>query len=172
MFQIWKYSSMLSWKLVEFNQAVFGSPGYSNQNFWILCIILPSHRFILNCQVRKTDEGFCCSFNTVKIFLFHLSHFLYKVSWKKELFSWILSKLRRPPPLPNLDNLYHFFWTPMFQKLGRGLPLPIPIPKLTQYTVCEKWTKNLGSPPPPHLDKIQKNSYFFFRETFPYIWSW
>ena len=31
-----------------------------------------------------------------------------------------------------------------------------------QLTVCEKWTKNLGRALPPHLDKIQKNSYFFF----------
>ena len=50
----------------------------------------------------------------------------------------------------------------MPKKLGRGLPPLIPTPKLTQFTVCEKWIKNLGLPAPPHLDKIQKNSYFFF----------
>ena len=37
---------------------------------------------------------------------------------------------------------------------------------LDQKCTYEKWTKNLGRAPPPHLDKIQKNSYFF-RETFP-----
>ena len=69
-----------------------------------------------------------------------------------------------PPPPPNLDNLYHFFWTPMCQKNLGGSPPPQIDPI---YTVCEKWTKHLGRAlPPPHLDKIQKKSSFF-RETFP-----
>ena len=71
-----------------------------------------------------------------------------------------------PPPSPNLDNLYHFFLTPMCQ-IWQGSPPPHPqIDPI--YTVCEKWTKNLGRAlsPPPHFDKIQKNSYPF-RETVP-----
>ena len=39
-------------------------------------------------------------------------------------------------------------------------------PFIDQKCTSEKVTKNLGMPPPPHLDKIQKNSNFF-RETFP-----
>ena len=72
-----------------------------------------------------------------------------------------------PPPPPNLDNLYHFFNANVPKSLGKGLPL-LPYPQIDPiYTVCEKWTKNLGRAlPPPQLDKIQKNSYFF-RETFP-----
>ena len=47
----------------------------------------------------------------------------------------------------------------MYKKFGQP-------PFIDQKCTCEKWTKNLGRPPPPHLDKIQKNSYFF-REAFP-----
>ena len=47
------------------------------------------------------------------------------------------------------------------KKIGSGLPLH-PHPQIdTIYTACEEWTKNL----PPHLDKIQKNSYFFGRSS-------
>ena len=71
------------------------------------------------------------------------------------------------------DNFYHFFLMPMYQKiLGRGLPLPPHLQIDPIYTVCEKWTKSLGSAPPPIIwTKIQKSSYFF-RETFPYPRIW
>ena len=51
----------------------------------------------------------------------------------------------------------------MTKKLGRDLLLP-PHPQIDPvYTVCEKWTKNLGRAlPPPHLDKIQKEQQLFF----------
>ena len=64
--------------------------------------------------------------------------------------------------------MFHFLRHFEEKKLGIGLPLP-PHPQFVSiYIVCEKWTKNLGSAlPPSHLDKIQKNSYFF-REDFPY----
>ena len=40
---------------------------------------------------------------------------LWKGSWKKLLFFWILSKLPFPPP-PNLENLYNFLWR-LFQEV-------------------------------------------------------
>ena len=67
------------------------------------------------------------------------------------------------PPSPQFGQLVPLFLNANVpKKLGRGLPLP-PHPQIDPiYTVCEKWTKILGRAlPPPHLDKIQKNSYFF-----------
>ena len=76
-----------------------------------------------------------------------------------------LSKFPGPPPLPQIWTT--FFSANVPKNLGRGFPLP-PHPQIDPiYTVCEKWTKKLGRAlPPPHLDKIQKKSYFF-RETVP-----
>ena len=64
----------------------------------------------------------------------------------------------------NLDNLYHFFWTPMCLEVWAGVSPSLPIPKLTQYIQFVKSGQKFGQGPPlpPHLDKIQKNSYFFF----------
>ena len=65
------------------------------------------------------------------------------------------------PPSPNLDNLYHFFWTPMCQKIWAGVSPSLPIPKLTEYIQFVKSGQKIwAGPSPPHLDKIQKNSYF------------
>ena len=67
------------------------------------------------------------------------------------------------PPSPQFGQLVPLFLNANVpNNLGRGLPLP-PHPQIDPiYTVCEKWTKNLGRAlPPPHLDKIQNNSYFF-----------
>ena len=61
-----------------------------------------------------------------------------------------------------------FFNTNVAKNLGRGLPLPPPPQIDPIYTVCEKWTKNLGRAPPPHLDKIQESSNFFC-ESVPYL---
>ena len=66
-----------------------------------------------------------------------------------------------PPLPPNMDNLYHFFWTPMCQNIWAGVS---PSLLLTQYSLW-KVEKKLGRalPPTPHLDKIQNNDYFFLR---------
>ena len=54
------------------------------------------------------------------------------------------------PPTPQFGQLVPLFLNANVPKnLGRGLPPLLPIPKLTQYTVCEKWTKNLGRALPP-----------------------
>ena len=46
------------------------------------------------------------------------------------------------PPPPNLDNLYHSYWTPMCQTTWAGVS-PSPHPQIDPiYTVCEKWTKS------------------------------
>ena len=69
------------------------------------------------------------------------------------------------PPHPQIDPLYTVC-EKRLKNLGRGLFLP-PHPQIDSiYTVCEKWTKKMGRAlPPPYLDIIQKNSYFFC-ETF------
>ena len=56
----------------------------------------------------------------------------------------------------------------MRKKIGRGLPLP-PHPQIDPiYTVCEKWTQNLGRALPP-FGQNPREQLLFFRETFPYI---
>ena len=49
------------------------------------------------------------------------------------------------PPTPQFGQLVPLFLNANVpKKLGRGLPLP-PHPQIDPiYTVCEKWTKNLG----------------------------
>ena len=65
-------------------------------------------------------------------------------------------------PPPNLDNLYHFLNTNVPKNLGRGLPLP-PSPQIDPiYTVCEKWTKNLGRALPPSFGQNPKEQLLFF----------
>ena len=85
--------------------------------------------------------------------------------WKKVAVLLDFVQITSTPPPQNLDNLYHFFLTPTCQKILAGVTAPPPPhPQIDPlYTVCEKLTKNLGRalPSPPHLDKIQKNSYFF-----------
>ena len=85
--------------------------------------------------------------------------------WKKVAVLLDFVQITSTPPPQNLDNLYHFFLTPTCQKILAGVTVPLPPhPQIDPlYTVCEKLTKNLGRalPSPPHLDKIQKNSYFF-----------
>ena len=50
----------------------------------------------------------------------------------------------------------------MCRKIWTGISPSLPIPKLTQYIQFVKSGKKIGQgPPPPHLDKIQENSYFF-----------
>ena len=57
----------------------------------------------------------------------------------------------------------------MPKNLGRGLPLPLH-PQIDQiYTVCEKWTKNLGRALPPSFGQNKKKTATFFRETFPKV---
>ena len=87
-------------------------------------------------------------------------------SWKKVavLLDFVqITSTTLPPPPPNLDNLYHFFERQCAKKFGQGSPLPPHTQIDPIYTVCEKWTKNLGRalplpPPPPNLD----NLYPFF----------
>ena len=85
--------------------------------------------------------------------------------WKKVAVLLDFVQITSTPPPQNLDNLYHFFLTPTCQKFLAGVTVPLPPhPQIDPlYTVCEKLTKNLGRalPSPPHLDKIQKNSFFF-----------
>ena len=51
----------------------------------------------------------------------------------------------------------------MCQKIWAGVSPSLPVPNLTQYIQFVKSGQKIGlGPPPPHLDKIQKNSYFFF----------
>ena len=83
-------------------------------------------------------------------------------------FGFCPNYLDRPPPPPLIWTTCTIFLNANVPKnLGRGLPF-LPHAQIDQiHIVCEKWTKNLGRAlPPPQLDKIQKNSYFF-RETFP-----
>ena len=49
------------------------------------------------------------------------------------------------PPPPNLDNLYHFLWTPMCQKWAGASP-SLPIPKLTQYIQFVEVDKKFAPP--------------------------
>ena len=50
----------------------------------------------------------------------------------------------------------------MCQEVWAGVSPSLPIPKLTQYIQFMKsGKKNWAGPSPPHLDKIQENSYFF-----------
>ena len=58
------------------------------------------------------------------------------------------------------------FFANMPTNLGRGLPLPLPPQIYPIYTVCEKWTKNLGSSPPLIWAKSKRTASFFC-ETFP-----
>ena len=85
--------------------------------------------------------------------------------WKKVAVLLDFVQITSTPPPQNLDNLYHSFLTLTCQKFLAGVTIPLPPhPQIDPlYTVCEKLTKNLGRalPSPPHLDKIQKNSYFF-----------
>ena len=51
------------------------------------------------------------------------------------------------------------------KNLGRGLPLP-PHPQIDPiYTVCEKWTKNLGRALPPLIWTKSKRTAIFFGKT-------
>ena len=73
------------------------------------------------------------------------------------------------PPTPQFGQLVPLFLNANVAKnLGRGLPPPppLPIPKLTQYTVCEKWTTNFGRAPLPLIWTKSKRTTTFFRETF------
>ena len=71
-----------------------------------------------------------------------------------------------PTPLPNLDNLYHFFWTPMCQTIWAGVSPSLPIPKLTQYMQFGKSGKRFwtGPSPPPSFGQNSKERLFFFRK--------
>ena len=67
-----------------------------------------------------------------------------------------------PPSPPNLDNLYHFFWTPMCQKIWAGVSPSLPIPKLTQYIEFVKsGRKNWAGPSPPSFGQNSKEQLFF-----------
>ena len=56
-----------------------------------------------------------------------------------------------PLPLIWITCTTFFFNANVSKNLGRGLPLP-PHPQIDPiYTVCEKWTKNLGRALPPLL---------------------
>ena len=120
------------------------------------------------CEQYVSNENWNCS-GLCTFYLVHINNVwripqLGKVSRKK------VEVLLDFVPSPKFGQLLLHFWNANVPKnLGRGLPLP-PHPQIDPlYTVCEKRTKNLGKalPSPPHLDKIQKNSYFFFG-TFAY----
>ena len=70
-----------------------------------------------------------------------------------------------PPPPPNLDNLYHFFWTPMCQKIWAGVSPSLPIPKLTQYIQFVKSGQKIWAGPSPPLNwtKSKRTATFFGR---------
>ena len=72
------------------------------------------------------------------------------------------------PPFPKFgQNVLLFLNANVPKNLGRGLSLPL-LPQIDPiYTVCKKWTKNLGSPPPIIWTK-SKRTATFFHETFPY----
>ena len=67
------------------------------------------------------------------------------------------------PPPPNLDNLYHFFWTPMCQKIWAGVSPSLPIPKLTQYIQFVKSGQKIWAGPSPPLiwTKSKRTATFF-----------
>ena len=69
----------------------------------------------------------------------------------KNMLYWSLCMWKEPAPL---DNLYHFYWTPMCQTTWAGVS-PSPILKLTQYIQLVK------------SEKKSKRTATFFRETFP-----
>ena len=64
---------------------------------------------------------------------------------------------------------FHVPFVMRSKKLGGGPPPSplLPIPKLTQYTVCEKWTKEIGGVFPPPSFGQNPTEQPFFRETFP-----
>ena len=65
--------------------------------------------------------------------------------------------------------IFHVLFVMRSKKLGGGPPPSplLPIPKLTQYTVCEKWTKEIGGVFPPLIWTKSNRTAIFFRETFP-----
>ena len=67
------------------------------------------------------------------------------------------------PPPPQFRQLVALFLNANVPKnLGRGLPLP-PHPQIDPiYTVCEKWTKNLGRAPPPSFGQNPKEQLLFW----------
>ena len=69
------------------------------------------------------------------------------------------------PCPPNLDNLYHFFWTPMCQKIWAGVSPSLPIPKLTQYIQFVKSGQKIWAGPSPPLNwtKSKRTATFFGR---------
>ena len=63
------------------------------------------------------------------------------------------------PPHP---LIWTTFTTFLCRKIWGGVSPSLPIPKLTQFIQFVKSGQKIwAGPPPPHLDKIQKNSYFF-----------
>ena len=72
------------------------------------------------------------------------------------------------PPPPNLDNLYHFFWTPKCQKIWAGVNPSLPILKLT-FLALKKVVKVVqiwGKGAKVSWTK-SKWTATFFHETFP-----
>ena len=72
-----------------------------------------------------------------------------------------------PPPSPQFGQLVPLFLTPICQTIWAVVTPSLPIPKLTQYTVCEKWTNNVGRLPPLLIWTKSKRTATFFRETVP-----
>ena len=88
------------------------------------------------------------------------------VVWKKVAVLLDFVQITSTPPPQNLDNLYHFFLTPTCQKILAGVTVPLPPhPQIDPiYTVCEKWTKNLGRALPPlNWTKSKRTATFFGR---------
>ena len=68
-----------------------------------------------------------------------------------------------PPRPPYLDNLYHFFLTPICQKIWAGVSPSLPIPKLTQYTQFVKSGQKIwAEPSPPSFGQNPKEQLLFF----------
>ena len=98
-------------------------------------------------------------------------HHLFTASVRKGCTNWFFSSLIGKISRKKLAVLLDFvqitsplpsIWTTCTTFFNLGRYLPIPIPELTNYTVCEKWTKNLGRALHPFIWTKSKRTATFF----------
>ena len=95
----------------------------------------------------------CCQKGTYK--------FLRKGFPKKAAVRLDFVRINPPSPPPNLDNLFHFYWTPMCQKIWAGVSPSLPIPKLTQFIQILKSGQKIWACPPPSFGQNPKEQLLF-----------